>query len=68
MLDDLDITTDTDPPRELFVEVRVLEDLGEVVLAESGTVKLTKGSTHLLRRTEVSALVKQGVVAEVMTN
>ena len=36
------------------------------MLTESGQVNLAKGSTHLLRRTEVENLIKKGVLEEVI--
>ena len=62
----MDLTVDLTPPKELFIEVRVKQDLGTVMLTESGQVNLAKGSTHLLRRTEVENLIKKGVLEEVI--
>ncbi len=62
----MDLTVDLTPPKELFIEVRVKQDYGTVMLTESGEVNLTKGSTHLLRRTEVENLIKKGVLEEVI--
>ena len=58
----IDLTVDMTPPKELFIEVRVKQDFGTVVLPESGSVNLAKGTTHLLRRTEVDHLIKRGIV------
>lgn len=62
----LDLTVDMQPPKDLFIEVRVKVDYGSVVLPESGEVNLAKGTTHLLRRTEVDHLIKKGIVDEVI--
>lgn len=61
----LDLTVDMTPPKELFIEVRVKQDYGTVMLPESGEVCLAKGTTHLLRRTEVDHLIKKGILDEV---
>ena len=61
----LDLTVDMTPPKELFIEVRVNQDYGTVVLPESGAVNLAKGTTHLLRRTEVEHLIKRGILDQV---
>ena len=61
----IDLTVDMTPPKELFIEVRVKQDYGTVMLPESGEVTLAKGTTHLLRRTEVDHLIKKGIVDEV---
>ena len=57
-LNNIDLTVDMDPPKELFIEVRVKEDYGEIILPESGVVNLKKNTTHLLRRTDVEHLIK----------
>ena len=59
----VDITSDLSPPKELMVEVRVLEDVGEVMM-ESGSVNLAKGTQHSLKRADVEHLVRQGYLEE----
>ena len=61
----IDLTVDFNPPKDLFLEVRVNKDYGTVVLPESGEVRLQKNTTHFLRRTEVDHLIKRGVVHEI---
>ena len=36
----LDLTVDLTPPKDLFIEVRIKKDLGQMVLPESGTCLL----------------------------
>lgn len=62
----IDLTVDFNPPKDLFIEVRVNKDYGTVILPESGEVHLLKNSTHLLRRTEVDHLIKRGIMTEVI--
>ncbi|DAZ98593.1 TPA: hypothetical protein N0F65_001012 [Lagenidium giganteum] len=54
----LDLSADAKPPKDLYVEVRVLKGCGEI-MTETGAVNLEANSTHFLRRskmaTEVSA-------------
>lgn len=58
----IDITTGDEPPRELFVEVRVLLDVGEIML-ESGQVMLLKKDSILnMKRAEAEKLIQQGVL------
>ncbi|CAM9243981.1 unnamed protein product [Scytosiphon promiscuus] len=59
----LDLTADLQPPKELHVEVRVLDDCGEI-MTDHGCVKLDRGTTHLLRRSDVEHLVRQGLLQE----
>ena len=54
----LDLTVDLTPPKDLFIEVRIKKDLGEMVLPESGQVLMQKDTTHLLRRSEADPLIK----------
>ena len=54
----MDLTVDTNPPKELFIEVRVKKDMGVVILPDSGEVNLQKNTVHLLRRNEVDAFIK----------
>jgi len=56
---DLDLTADQQPPKDLCIEVRVLEDCGELV-TENGTVNLEAHTTHYLPRSDVEHLVRQG--------
>ena len=62
----LDLTVDLTPPKELYIEVRIKKDYGAVMLPESGEVHLQRNTTHLLRRSEVDHLIKQGIVAEII--
>jgi len=61
---DLDLTAASVPPKELFVEVRVLKDCGELQ-TEYGVINLQKNSQHFLRRTDVEHLIKQGYLQHV---
>eukprot|EP00937_MAST-01D_sp_MAST-1D-sp2_P005330 g5330.t1 len=56
---DMDLTADLTPPKELCVEVRVLEDCGEI-MTDGGAVHLEAHSTHFLRRSDVEHLIRQG--------
>jgi GINS complex subunit 1 len=48
-----------EPPRDLYVEVRVLKECGEIV-TERGPVTLDQGSTHYLKRTDIEHLIRLG--------
>jgi len=54
---------DLQPPKDLFVEIRVLKDCGEIV-TDSGTMILNEGTTHHVRRTDVEQLIRNGVVEQ----
>ncbi len=54
---------DLQPPKHLYIEVRVLQDYGDVVTA-SGSVTLKKGERLLLKRSDIEHLIRQGVLEE----
>ena len=62
----IDLTVDLNPPKDLFIEIRVNKDYGTVYLPESGEVKLQKNTTHNLRRSEVDHLIKRGIMSEIL--
>jgi len=58
----LDLTDDLQvPPTDLFVEVRVLKDLGEVY-TEEGAINLQKGTQHTMRRIDAEPYIRQGAL------
>jgi len=56
---DIDLTGSLDPPRDLFIDVRVLKDAGEVQ-TEYGAITLTKNSQFYVRQGDVERLIAQG--------
>lgn len=62
---ELDLTADPHPPKDLYVEVRVLADCGSV-LTESGPVTLKPGTAHFLKRADVEHLIRQGALEHVV--
>lgn len=61
----LDLTADQKPPRDLYIEVRVLRDCGDL-MTDHGAVALRKGTAHFLRRVDVEHLVRQGALEHVV--
>mmetsp|Transcript_21023 Transcript_21023/g.41232 ORF Transcript_21023/g.41232 Transcript_21023/m.41232 type:complete len:195 (+) Transcript_21023:198-782(+) len=61
---DLDLGADMEPPKNLYVEVRVLRDCGELDTI-SGTIVLAKDTTHNLRRADVEHLIRQGALEQI---
>lgn len=62
-----DLTADLEPPTELLIEVRVLQDCGKV-MTESGPVSLDKGSIHFLRRSQVESFIREGKLEHVASH
>ena len=61
---DIDLLTDLEPPKELFIEIRVLEDCGEIVTSSGEILNLDKNSTLLVRRCDVEYLLRQNRVIQ----
>lgn len=51
---DIDLTKDLDPPKDIHIEVRVVEDCGSIMTSDAGKLKLEKNSTHYLKISDVS--------------
>ncbi|KAJ3178675.1 hypothetical protein HK101_010125 [Irineochytrium annulatum] len=62
---DVDIGAPLVPPRDLYIEVRVLREIGEVVLDSGSIVRLTKHSQHYLRRTDVENFISMGYMRQI---
>lgn len=56
---DIDLTGNLEPPRDLFIDVRVLKDAGEIQ-TEYGAINLTKNSQFFVRQGDVERLISQG--------
>ncbi|KAL5000498.1 DNA replication complex GINS protein psf1 [Aspergillus recurvatus] len=56
---DIDLTGSLEPPKDLFVDVRVLKDAGEIQ-TEYGVINLTKNSQLYVRHGDVERLIAQG--------
>ncbi|CAI7644747.1 unnamed protein product [Penicillium manginii] len=56
---DVDLTGTLEPPRDLFIDVRVLKDAGEIQ-TEYGVINLTKNSQLYVRQGDVERLIAQG--------
>ncbi|KAI9903095.1 hypothetical protein N3K66_002447 [Trichothecium roseum] len=56
---DIDLTGSLAPPRDLFIDVRVLKDAGEIQ-TEYGAITLTKNSQFYVRQGDVERLIAQG--------
>ena len=61
---ELDLFRDLEPPRDLNIEIRVLEDCGEIVTSSGEILALEKGVSLLVRRCDVEHLIKQNLVIQ----
>ncbi|XP_078154402.1 partner of SLD five 1 [Carex rostrata] len=62
---DLDLTVDIIPPKDPYIRVRVVSEIGEVSLGDH-SVSLSKDSLHSLRRTDAEPFISQGLMEEFM--
>jgi len=60
-----DLTSDMVPPKSLYIDVRVLQDHGEIETADGEVILLKKGTQHHLPRDLCEQLVMQGVLEHV---
>ncbi|EAW10670.1 DNA replication protein PSF1 [Aspergillus clavatus NRRL 1] len=56
---DIDLTGSLEPPKDLFIDVRVLKDAGEIQ-TEYGVINLTTNSQLYVRQGDVERLIAQG--------
>lgn len=61
---DIDLGASLVPTKDLFIEIRVLKDCGEV-LTENGIVKLTKNSQHYIKRSDVERFIVSGYLQQI---
>jgi len=59
----LDLTKDLNPPKNLYIEIRILKDC-EVKIGQD-TLTLISNSTHYVRRQDVEALIRTGEVEHI---
>ncbi|CAA2965771.1 DNA replication complex GINS protein PSF1-like isoform X4 [Olea europaea var. sylvestris] len=60
---DLDLSVDMIPPKDPYIKVRVLEDIGEVVLSDQ-VANLARHAMLFLRRTDAEQYISQGLMEE----
>lgn len=63
---DLGLTTQTlQPPKELFICVRVVKEVGTIVTADGGSIDLPLGVQTWVERGHVEQLITQGMLIQV---
>ena len=61
---DIDLTASLEPPQDLYIDVRVVKDAGEIQ-TEYGTISMTKNSTFYVRLQDVERLIQQGYLQRI---
>ncbi|CAM6106513.1 unnamed protein product [Calypogeia fissa] len=59
----LDLIVDATPPKDPYIQVRVMDNIGEMLLDDQATT-LLRNSIHFMKRTEAESLVSQGLLEE----
>ena len=60
----VDFVNNKEPPRDLFIKIRVNRDCG-VVKTEWGQLHLNAGTFHFVRQSDVRSLIEQGLVTHI---
>ena len=63
----LDLLTDLHPPKSLFIQVRCVQDYGELETDDGDVVLLKRNTQHYLPRALCEPLIRQGVLEHVPT-
>lgn len=63
----VDLMTDQHPPKSLYVEVRCVQDYGELETDDGEVVVLKKNTQHFLPRSQCEQLIRQGILQHVNT-
>ncbi|KAJ4460543.1 putative GINS complex subunit 1 [Paratrimastix pyriformis] len=61
----LDLTADVNPPKDMLIQVRVLQPLGQVVLQSGTQINLEANTMHFMNRADAEPLILQGVLEHV---
>ncbi|GAB2277476.1 hypothetical protein Dimus_012183 [Dionaea muscipula] len=61
----LDLTVDMVPPKDPYLKVRVLEDIGVTAIGDKDT-NLAHHSIHFLKRTDAEPYILQGMMEELI--
>ncbi|XP_027343963.1 DNA replication complex GINS protein PSF1 [Abrus precatorius] len=61
----VDLTVDMVPPKDPYIQVRVLDDIGEgIVLSDNKTANFARHSMHFLKRTDAEQFISRGLMEE----
>ena len=61
---DIDLFKDLEPPKDLFIQVYVLEDCGQIMTANGDVLNLARGATMSVRRVDVEDLIYKNKVVQ----
>ncbi|XP_022144990.1 DNA replication complex GINS protein PSF1-like isoform X2 [Momordica charantia] len=62
---ELELTVDMVPPKDPYIQVRVLDDIGEgIILSDDKTANFARHSIHFLKRTDAEQFISRGLMEE----
>ena len=61
----IDLTIDNAPPKSLYIEVRCVQDYGELEADDGTIIVLKKNTQHFLPRSQCEPLIRQGILHQV---
>lgn len=56
---ELNLFTDSQPPKDLMIEIKALEDCGELILEGGKKINILRSQTYLVRKSSVEQLLMQ---------
>ncbi|TYI05413.1 hypothetical protein ES332_A10G087000v1 [Gossypium tomentosum] len=60
----LDVKVDMVPPKDPYIKVRVLEDLGSGIILSDKSANFARHSMHFLKRTDAEQYIARGLMEE----
>ena len=66
-VDGVDLMTDQTPPKSLYIEVRCLQDYGQLEMDDGTTILLKKNTQLFLPRTQCEQLIRQGILEHIVS-
>lgn len=63
----VDLMTDQTAPKSLYVEVRCVQDYGQLEMEDGSIILLKKNTQHFLPRSQCEQLIRQGVLEHVVS-
>ncbi|KAJ0007923.1 hypothetical protein Pint_30074 [Pistacia integerrima] len=61
---DLDLNVDMVPPKDPYIKVRVLDDVGEGIVVSDKAANFARHSMHFLKRTDAEPYISRGLMEE----
>ena len=62
----VDLMTDQMPPKSLYIEVRCVQDYGQLEMDDGTTILLKKNTQLYLPRTQCEQLIRQGILEHIV--